>query len=92
MRPEKIAVGPADEAAPAGHSSAPGTVDELIYTGPTTRCVVELESGGLLTALLLNGATERPTPERGEPVRLSWRPEHEVRLHDTSDDTPLGGV
>jgi putative spermidine/putrescine transport system ATP-binding protein len=83
VRPEKIAVGPPAESAPAGHTSVPGTVAELIYTGPTTRCVVDLDAGGQLTALLLNGATERPAPERGEPVRLSWRPEHEVRLHDT---------
>ena len=83
VRPEKITVGPADEPAPAGRTSVTGTVAELIYTGPTTRCVVELEAGGGLSALLLNGATERPVPERGQPVRLSWRPEHEIRLHDT---------
>ena len=84
VRPEKIAVGPVDASAPAGATSVTGTVTELVYTGPTTRCVVDLDSGGRLTALLLNGAAEHPPPERGQPVRLSWRPEHEVGLDEAA--------
>jgi putative spermidine/putrescine transport system ATP-binding protein len=88
VRPEKIAVGPAGDAAPPGRTSATGVVHELVYTGPTTRCVVALEGGGTLTALLLNGAADEAPPERGQPVRLSWRPEHEIRLHDPSPGDP----
>ena len=84
VRPEKIAVGPADEPAPDGRSTVLGRVTELIYTGPTTRCVIDLDAGGQLISLMLNGADERPPPERGQPVRLSWRAEHEVRLHESS--------
>jgi putative spermidine/putrescine transport system ATP-binding protein len=86
VRPEKIAVGPAGEPGPAGRTSVLGTVTELIYTGPTTRCVVDLDAGGRLTALLLNGAAGGRTPERGQPVRLSWSSEHEIQLHNTPGD------
>ncbi len=85
VRPERIAVGPADGPAPPDRRSTTGVVEELIYTGPTTRCVVALDGGGLLTALLLNGATDAAPPERGRPVRLSWRPADEVRLHAPAD-------
>jgi putative spermidine/putrescine transport system ATP-binding protein len=82
VRPEKITLGPPDEPAPPGRRSAVGVVDELVYTGPTTRCLVALEGGGRLSVLLLNGAGETAEPERGQPVRLSWRREHEIRLHE----------
>jgi len=92
VRPEKITVGPADVSVPAVRTSTTGVVEELVYTGPTTRCVVALEGGGRLTALLLNGAGERAVPERGHRVRLSWRPEHEIRLHDPSSGDPSEGT
>jgi putative spermidine/putrescine transport system ATP-binding protein len=88
VRPEKIAIGPADAPAPPDRTSTTGVVDELVYTGPTTRCVVALEGGGRLTVLVLNGAGEHGVPERGQHVRLSWRPEHEIRLHDPSPGDP----
>jgi putative spermidine/putrescine transport system ATP-binding protein len=81
VRPEKITLHPADEATPDGRTSATGTVEELVYTGATTRCVVALDGGGTASVLLLNGDAALAVPERGRPVRLSWRPEHEVRLH-----------
>ena len=76
IRPEKIRIVPADEPGRAG------VVEEVVYTGATTTCVVALETGGSLSVLLLNGADDAPVPARGEPVRLSWRPEHEVPLND----------
>jgi putative spermidine/putrescine transport system ATP-binding protein len=92
VRPEKITIGPADGPQPSDRRTAVGVVDELVYTGPTTRCVVSLEGGGELSVLLLNGAVgqgdELSVPERGQRVRLSWRTEHEIRLHDPS----RGGV
>jgi putative spermidine/putrescine transport system ATP-binding protein len=75
IRPEKISL------AGEGDRSAAGVVEELVYTGATTRCVVALETGGTLTVLLLNGADDAPVPARGEPVRLSWRREHEIHLN-----------
>lgn len=81
VRPEKITIGAADDPAPTGRTSARGIVEELVYTGPTTRCVVALDAGGVVSVVLLNGATDVAVPARGEPVRLSWRPDHEIPLH-----------
>jgi putative spermidine/putrescine transport system ATP-binding protein len=75
IRPEKISL------SGGGDRSATGVVEELVYTGATTRCVVALETGGTLSVLLLNGADDAPVPARGEPVGLSWRSEHEIHLN-----------
>ncbi|WP_433290056.1 ABC transporter ATP-binding protein [Pseudonocardia sp. CA-142604] len=80
IRPEKISVAPADTPAVPDRTSADGVVEELVYTGATTRCVVALEAGGVLSALLLNGGADGQPLSRGQAVRLSWKPEHEVRL------------
>jgi putative spermidine/putrescine transport system ATP-binding protein len=75
IRPEKIRI------VAEGEPGRAGVVEELVYTGATTTCVVALETGGSLSVLLLNGADDAPVPARGEPVRLSWRTEHEIRLN-----------
>jgi putative spermidine/putrescine transport system ATP-binding protein len=76
VRPEKISIGGEGRAA----SRAP--VDELVYTGATTRCVVALDDGTTLSVLLLNGAGATTVPARGERVRLTWHPEHEIQLKE----------
>jgi putative spermidine/putrescine transport system ATP-binding protein len=81
VRPEKIAIGDPDDPVPDDRSSARGVVEELVYTGPTTRCVVALDAGGQLSVLLLAGPDDEKVPTRGQHVRLTWRHEHEVQLH-----------
>ena len=76
IRPEKITIGG------DGPCGVEGTVDELVYTGATTRCVVALDDGTTLSVLLLNGAGAVAVPARGERVRLTWHPEHETRLKE----------
>jgi putative spermidine/putrescine transport system ATP-binding protein len=76
VRPEKIIIGG------DGPRGAEGTVDELVYTGATTRCVVTLDDGTALSVLLLNGAGATTVPARGERVRLTWHPEHEIQLKE----------
>jgi len=76
VRPEKISVGG------DGPRGVEGTVDELVYTGATTRCVVALDDGTTLSVLLLNGAGATAVPARGERVRLTWHPEHEIQLKE----------
>jgi putative spermidine/putrescine transport system ATP-binding protein len=80
IRPEKISVAAADTPPVPDRTSAAGVVEELVYTGATTRCVVALEVGGVLSALLLNGGADGQPLSRGQAVRLSWKPEHEIRL------------
>jgi putative spermidine/putrescine transport system ATP-binding protein len=80
IRPEKISVATADTSPVPDRTSAAGVVEELVYTGATTRCVVALEAGGVLSALLLNGGADGQPLSRGQAVRLSWKPEHEIRL------------
>jgi putative spermidine/putrescine transport system ATP-binding protein len=76
VRPEKISIGG------EGPRGVEGTVDELVYTGATTRCVVTLDDGTALSVLLLNGAGATTVPARGERVRLTWHPEHEIQLKE----------
>jgi len=80
VRPEKIRLVGAAADIPAGSTTAAGTVDEIVYTGATTRCLVVLEAGARLSVLLVNDGGAAPTPGRGDAVRLYWQPEHEVRV------------
>ncbi len=80
IRPEKITLASAGSPVPEGLRGVDGTVEELVYTGATTRCVVTADTGAALSVLLLNGAGATAVPARGERVRLYWRPEHETRL------------
>jgi putative spermidine/putrescine transport system ATP-binding protein len=78
VRPEKIRLADPDVATPDGATTATGTVDEIVYTGATTRCLVALEAGARLSVLIVNDGSPARVPERGDAVRLYWQPEHEV--------------
>src|SRR3954466_4857494 len=51
VRPERITLVPDGGAVPDGRVAAGGTVREVVYAGPTTRAVVDLDAGGELVAL-----------------------------------------
>jgi putative spermidine/putrescine transport system ATP-binding protein len=96
IRPEKIDVlsaGPDGElpTLPAGAHGGAGTVAEVIYAGPATRLVVDLDDGGRLTTLQQNRqvADADGLPRRGQRVLLSWRPDHEFAVGDPR--TPRDG-
>ncbi|MBW8487473.1 ABC transporter ATP-binding protein [Actinomadura parmotrematis] len=80
VRPEKIRLDLLD-AGGAGEAdrSATGTVAEVVYAGPHTRFVVDLDGGGRAVALQQNLQTSSMDVMRlrDERVRLSWRAEHE---------------
>src|ERR1700712_728606 len=78
VRPEKIRLADPDAPAPDGATTATGTVDEIVYTGATTRCLVALEAGARMSVLVVNDGGAARIPERGDAVRLYWQPEHEV--------------
>jgi putative spermidine/putrescine transport system ATP-binding protein len=58
-------------------------VAEVVYAGPTTRFVVDLEHGGQrLVVMQQNQQTSSAEVAalRERSVRLSWRPEHVVAV------------
>ncbi|MET0424060.1 MAG: ABC transporter ATP-binding protein [Actinoplanes sp.] len=80
VRPEKIAL--ADD-------GVPGTVAEVIYAGPVTRFVVDLDAGARMVVVEQNQRTSTAARGelRGKPVRLSWDEQHviEIPTTDTED-------
>jgi putative spermidine/putrescine transport system ATP-binding protein len=78
VRPEKIRI--VEEGAPAsnGYQAETGQIREVVYLGPVTRYVVELDGGGELVAVKQNLETssQDALDARGRRVRLEWRPEY----------------
>jgi putative spermidine/putrescine transport system ATP-binding protein len=88
IRPEKLRLLAADEAAPPGLEAHPGVVREVVYLGAVTRYVVELDGGETLTAVRQNletSATEALS-ERGRRLQLAWRPEQLVAISSGSQE------
>ncbi|MCT9930602.1 ABC transporter ATP-binding protein [Planotetraspora sp. A-T 1434] len=85
VRPEKLrlVVGDGATAGPEEHSAA-GTVSEVVYAGPATRFVVELDAGGRLIALQQNlqVSSMDVTGLRGSRVLLVWHRQHEFAIAD----------
>ena len=77
IRPEKIRMLAEGEAAETGATVEPGTVQEVIYVGMTTRYVVHLDRGEQLVAVRQNmDALGDANRFEGRPVRLAWTAEH----------------
>jgi putative spermidine/putrescine transport system ATP-binding protein len=91
IRPERIALEPADTTPPGGTCHARGTVRESLYAGPTSRFVVELEGGGELMVVRQNATTSYEETEamRGRPVTLTWAREYTrvVAINDEEGDS-----
>jgi putative spermidine/putrescine transport system ATP-binding protein len=64
IRPEKVRI--------SSDGGEPGVVREVVYLGPVTRYVVELDSGETLVALRQNSERADEGPSRDERVRLTW--------------------
>jgi putative spermidine/putrescine transport system ATP-binding protein len=83
VRPEKIQLSPVGSVAPDGTISADGRVAAVVYAGPTTRLVVDLDAGDQrLVVLQQNQQTSSADVAalHDLPVRLCWRPEHVVAI------------
>ncbi|MEU8242865.1 ABC transporter ATP-binding protein [Actinoplanes missouriensis] len=74
VRPEKIDLHPAEP--------ANGVVAEVIYAGPVTRYVVDLDAGARVVVVEQNRRTGTAalTELRGARVRLSWLDEHVIEI------------
>ena len=95
VRPEKIHLSTDGRtAAAADVVSASGRVAEVVYAGPTTRIVVDLDAGGTrLVVVQQNQQTSSGDVAqlRDQTVRLSWRPEHVVAIPDSASSSPTMG-
>jgi putative spermidine/putrescine transport system ATP-binding protein len=90
VRPEKIRMLAADAPGSGGPAdTATGTVREVVYLGPVTRYIVDLDEGRTLVALRQNLETSagQALAERGRRVRLAWDPDHAFAV-DANGDAP----
>jgi putative spermidine/putrescine transport system ATP-binding protein len=73
IRPEKISL---------AETGVPGTVAEVIYAGPVTRYVVDLDAGARVTVVEQNQRTGTAALAelRGKPVHLSWHADHVIEI------------
>jgi putative spermidine/putrescine transport system ATP-binding protein len=91
IRPEKLTVVRPGTRRSGSEISAAGTVAEVVYAGPVTRFVVDLDGGGRLIALEENGhSATHDELRRGDPVELLWHSEHLIEVpeeNSTTDDS-----
>jgi putative spermidine/putrescine transport system ATP-binding protein len=75
IRPEKIALGPADAPVLPDEHGTTGRVEDVVYLGAVTRYIVDLEHGGRLVVLQQNLTTEsvEALEVKGERVGLRWK-------------------
>ena len=68
IRPERIALGPGD----SDHYIAEASVQEIVFSGSTTKVWAVLSSGKTLV-VSIPAADSATIPSRGAPVMLSWK-------------------
>jgi putative spermidine/putrescine transport system ATP-binding protein len=88
VRPEKIRILMDGETPDPGARVETGHIREVVYAGPATRFVVDLDAGGALIAVRQNLETTsaQALAARGTTVRLEWRPEHVLVLGQTKEE------
>jgi putative spermidine/putrescine transport system ATP-binding protein len=84
IRPEKIRLAAPDAAPGPDESSALGTIQSVVYLGPDTRYIVELEAGARLvvTEQNLTTTSSEVLEQQGKAVRLIWKRQHELPVAD----------
>ena len=89
IRPEKIRLAEPDTAVGADETTAAGTIRDVVYLGPDTRYIVELDAGGRLVVTQQNLATTstEALAQQGRAVRLVWKRQHELPLVEGESDT-----
>ncbi|GAA0392144.1 ABC transporter ATP-binding protein [Microbispora corallina] len=93
VRPEKLRVVPGDGTPGPDEHSAAGTVREVVYAGPSTRFVVDLDAGGRLIALQQNlqVSSMDVMALRGARVTLAWHRRHEFPVAAPDPDPVAAG-
>jgi putative spermidine/putrescine transport system ATP-binding protein len=85
IRPEKLSVVPEGSPAQAGAERAPGSLAEVVYAGPVTRYIVDLDAGPRLIAFQQNGSGAA-TLNRGARVDLVWNAHHVIAVPALTSD------
>jgi putative spermidine/putrescine transport system ATP-binding protein len=87
IRPEKVHMSDESEPAREGFTSEVGRIRDVIYLGMVNRYIVELDKGGVLVAVRQNLETssQDALKQRGNRVRLQWRPGHTFDLTQRRD-------
>jgi putative spermidine/putrescine transport system ATP-binding protein len=82
IRPEKLRIAAPGTAPAGGERGAEGRVAEVVYAGPVSRYVVDLDAGVRLVALQPNstGGSSEAAGMRDRRVSLLWREEHVVAV------------
>jgi putative spermidine/putrescine transport system ATP-binding protein len=89
IRPEKIRLAPTDAASGPDETSATGTIQSVVYLGPDTRYIVDLDAGARLVVTEQNLRTTSTdvVEQQGKAVRLIWKRQHELPVAD--GNTPV---
>jgi putative spermidine/putrescine transport system ATP-binding protein len=87
VRPEKIRIADPSELPGDDEASALGRIHEVVYVGPDTRYIVELEVGGelVVTRQNLETSSMEALATQGRPVRLVWKRRHVLSLARSED-------
>ena len=81
VRPEHLRLLAEDAAAEAGEVRAAGRVAEIVYAGPLTRVLIDLDAGPRVQAVTAGAdAGLRTGHDRGARVAVAFRREHAVKL------------
>jgi putative spermidine/putrescine transport system ATP-binding protein len=89
IRPEKIRIAEPDATVGSDETAAAGTIRDVVYLGPDTRYIVDLDAGGRLVVTQQNLATTstEALAQQGRGVRLVWKRQHELPLVEGEPDT-----
>jgi putative spermidine/putrescine transport system ATP-binding protein len=80
VRPERIRLGSPDGPPEGADVTAAGTVADVVYAGPETRFVVDLDAGARMVASRPNGGPAPVTYQPGQRVLLGWQRQHTARI------------
>jgi putative spermidine/putrescine transport system ATP-binding protein len=82
-----VHIGDESESARDGFTSESGRIRDVVYLGMLTRYLVVLDEGGELVAVRQNLETssQDALKQRGNRVRLQWRPGHTFDLTQRRD-------
>ncbi|MGH3412526.1 MAG: ABC transporter ATP-binding protein [Marmoricola sp.] len=76
VRPERVALTPADQVPPDGWVTSSGQVIEVIYLGVLTRFLVRVQDGAMVNVAQQNNPHSAQAWRVGDSVQVSWNPRH----------------